>query len=96
MGCIKRLGELILAVRTSSSMRCVTVRFGNVLGSQGSVVPLFQQQIRTTRRITVTHPKITRYFVTIPEAVALVLRAFAVGEHRDLLVLDMGRAGADR
>jgi FlaA1/EpsC-like NDP-sugar epimerase len=72
-------------------MRCVTVRFGNVLGSQGSVVPLFQQQIRTTRRITVTHPKITRYFMTIPEAVALVLQAFAAGEHRDLLVLDMGK-----
>lgn len=91
MGCTKRLGELILAARPSSNMRCVSVRFGNVLGSQGSVVPLFQQQIRTTRRITVTHPKITRYFMTIPEAVALVLQAFAVGEHRDLLVLDMGK-----
>jgi len=91
MGSTKRLGELILAARPSSNMRCVTVRFGNVLGSQGSVVPLFQQQIRTTRRITVTHPKITRYFMTIPEAVALVLQAFAAGEHRDLLVLDMGK-----
>ena len=91
MGCTKRLGELILAARPSSDMRCVTVRFGNVLGSQGSVVPLFQQQIRTTRRLTVTHPEITRYFMTIPEAVALVLQAFAAGEHRDLLVLDMGK-----
>jgi FlaA1/EpsC-like NDP-sugar epimerase len=91
MGCTKRLGELILAERPSSNMRCVTVRFGNVLGSQGSVVPLFQKQIRTTRRLTVTHPEITRYFMTIPEAVALVLQAFAAGEHRDLLVLDMGK-----
>ena len=91
MGSTKRLGELILAARPTSKMRCVTVRFGNVLGSQGSVVPLFQQQIRTTRRITVTHPEITRYFMTIPEAVALVLQAFAAGEHRDLLVLDMGK-----
>jgi FlaA1/EpsC-like NDP-sugar epimerase len=55
------------------------------------VVPLFQQQIRTTRRITVTHREITRYFMTILEAVALVLQAFAAGEHRDLLVLDMGK-----
>ena len=91
MGCTKRLGELILATRPSSNMRCVTVRFGNVLGSQGSVVPLFQHQIRSTRRLTVTHPEITRYFMTIPEAVALVLQAFAAGEHRDLLVLDMGK-----
>ena len=91
MGCTKRLGELILAARPSSNMRCVTVRFGNVLGSQGSVVPLFQHQIRTTRRLTITHPEITRYFMTIPEAVALVLQAFAAGEHRDLLVLDMGK-----
>jgi FlaA1/EpsC-like NDP-sugar epimerase len=91
MGSTKRLGELILAARPTSNMRCVTVRFGNVLGSQGSVVPLFQQQIRTMRRITVTHPDITRYFMTIPEAVALVLQAFAAGEHRDLLVLDMGK-----
>jgi FlaA1/EpsC-like NDP-sugar epimerase len=91
MGCTKRLGELILAARQTSKMRCVTVRFGNVLGSQGSVVPLFQQQIRTTRKITVTHPDITRYFMTIGEAVALVLQAFVIAEDRDLLVLDMGK-----
>ncbi len=91
MGCTKRLGELILAARPSLNLRCVTVRFGNVLGSQGSVVPLFQQQILTSRRITVTDPEITRYFMTIPEAVALVLQAFAIGENRDLLVLDMGK-----
>ncbi len=91
MGCTKRIGELILASRLTSAMRCVTVRFGNVLGSQGSVVPLFQQQIRTKKQITVTHPEVTRYFMTIPEAVTLVLQAFVIGEHGHLLVLDMGK-----
>jgi FlaA1/EpsC-like NDP-sugar epimerase len=91
MGCTKRIGELILAARPTTAMRCVTVRFGNVLGSQGSVVPLFQHQIRSQRRITVTHPDVTRYFMTIPEAVSLVLQAFVIGEHGDLLVLDMGK-----
>jgi FlaA1/EpsC-like NDP-sugar epimerase len=90
MGCTKRIGELILASRPSK-MRCVSVRFGNVLGSQGSVVPIFQQQIRNERRVTVTHPDITRFFMTIPEAVSLVLEAFAVGEHGNILVLDMGK-----
>ena len=89
MGCTKRIGELMIAARPSQ-MRCLSVRFGNVLGSQGSVVPLFQEQIKLTRRITVTHPDITRYFMTIPEAVSLVLQAFSVGEKRDILVLDMG------
>jgi FlaA1/EpsC-like NDP-sugar epimerase len=91
MGCTKRIGELILASRPAATMRCVTVRFGNVLGSQGSVVPLFQQQIRMKRQITVTHPDVTRYFMTIPEAVTLVLQAFVIGKHGDLLVLDMGK-----
>ena len=90
MGCTKRLGELILAARNSSRMRCVSVRFGNVLGSQGSVIPLFQEQIRRERMITVTHPDITRYFMTIPEAVSLVLQGFTIGGHRDTLVLEMG------
>ncbi len=90
MGCTKRLGELLVAARPSSGMRCVSVRFGNVLGSQGSVVPVFQEQIRTTQKITITHPEITRYFMTIPEAVSLVLQAFTVGEHGNVLVLDMG------
>jgi FlaA1/EpsC-like NDP-sugar epimerase len=89
MGATKRVGELILASRPSK-MRCASVRFGNVLGSQGSVVPLFQQQIHSEGRVTVTHPEITRYFMTIPEAVSLVLQAFTVGSHGDILVLDMG------
>jgi FlaA1/EpsC-like NDP-sugar epimerase len=89
MGATKRIGELILASRPSK-MRCASVRFGNVLGSQGSVVPVFQQQIRKEGRVTVTHPDITRYFMTIPEAVSLSLQAFTVGNHGDILVLDMG------
>jgi FlaA1/EpsC-like NDP-sugar epimerase len=90
MGCTKRIGELMIAARPSQ-MRCLSVRFGNVLGSQGSVIPLFQEQIRLKRRITVTHPDITRYFMTIPEAVSLVLQGFSIGEKRDILVLDMGK-----
>ncbi len=90
MGCTKRLGEMIVGSREPSRMRCVSVRFGNVLGSQGSVIPVFQEQIRTRRCITVTHPEMTRYFMTIPESVSLVLQAFTVGEHGDILVLDMG------
>lgn len=91
MGCTKRLGEMIVGSRRLSQMRCVSVRFGNVLGSQGSVIPVFQEQIRTRRCITVTHPAMTRYFMTIPEAVSLVLQAFTVGEHGNILVLDMGK-----
>jgi FlaA1/EpsC-like NDP-sugar epimerase len=91
MGCTKRLGEMIAGSRPTRGMRCVSVRFGNVLGSQGSVVPIFQEQIHTRGRVTVTHPQMTRYFMTIPEAVALVLRAFTVGGHGSILVLDMGQ-----
>jgi len=90
MGATKRLGELMLAARQQKSMRCVSVRFGNVLGSQGSVIPVFKEQIEKEGRITVTHPDITRYFMTIPEAVSLVLQAFTIGQHGDILVLDMG------
>ena len=90
MGCTKRIGELMIAAHPFTHMRCLSVRFGNVLGSQGSVVPLFQEQIKSAREITVTHPKITRYFMTIPEAVSLVLQAFTIGTKGDILVLDMG------
>ena len=92
MGCTKRLGELIVGSKPFSRMRCVSVRFGNVLGSQGSVVPIFQEQIRSGAPITVTHPQMTRYFMTIPEAAYLVVQAFTVGNHGDILVLDMGKA----
>lgn len=90
MGCTKRVGELILAARPHGDMRCISVRFGNVLGSQGSVVPVFQEQIRKQRRVTITHPEITRFFMTIAEAVSLVLQGFAIGKQGEILVLNMG------
>jgi FlaA1/EpsC-like NDP-sugar epimerase len=90
MGATKRIGELMMCSRASGAMKCVSVRFGNVLGSQGSVVPVFREQIEKEKRITVTHPDINRFFMTIPEAVSLVLQAAAVGQHGDVLVLDMG------
>jgi FlaA1/EpsC-like NDP-sugar epimerase len=90
MGATKRICELILAAWPVHRMRCVSVRFGNVLGSSGSVIPVFQEQLRNNQPITVTHPDIKRFFMTIPEAVSLVLQAFAVGQHGDILVLDMG------
>jgi FlaA1/EpsC-like NDP-sugar epimerase len=90
MGVTKRVGELMLSCRNGDSMRCVSVRFGNVLGSNGSVVPIFQKQIDNNLSLTITHPEIKRFFMTIQEAVALVLSAFCIGQHRDILVLEMG------
>jgi FlaA1/EpsC-like NDP-sugar epimerase len=90
MGATKRLGELIIAGRPCSGMRCVTVRFGNVLGSSGSVIPVLQEQLRNGRALTITHPEMKRFFMTTREAVSLVLQAFAIGNHGDTLVLDMG------
>ena len=90
MGATKRICELILSSRPANGMRCVSVRFGNVLGSSGSVIPVLKQQLRNREPLTVTHPEIKRFFMTTREAVALVLQAFAIGEHGDILVLDMG------
>jgi FlaA1/EpsC-like NDP-sugar epimerase len=90
MGATKRIGELIIAQRPSNGMRCVSVRFGNVLGSNGSVVPLFQEQLRRNQPLSITHPEIKRFFMTAREAVSLVLQAFAMGDRGDTLVLDMG------
>ena len=90
MGATKRAGELIISCRPRRSMRCVSVRFGNVLGSSGSVIPVLQKQLRENRQLTITHPEVTRYFMTSHEAVSLVLQAFSVGKHGDTLVLDMG------
>ena len=90
MGATKRICELIVASRPPNGLRCSSVRFGNVLGSSGSVVPIFQEQLRQNLPLTITHPEVKRFFMTCKEAVALVLRAFAVGSHGDILVLDMG------
>jgi FlaA1/EpsC-like NDP-sugar epimerase len=90
MGATKRLGELIISHRHSIKMRCVAVRFGNVLGSCGSVIPVLQEQLRNGRSLTITHPEMKRFFMTIREAVSLVLQAFAIGDQGDVLVLDMG------
>jgi FlaA1/EpsC-like NDP-sugar epimerase len=90
MGATKRIGELIMASQPKEGLRCVAVRFGNVLFSSGSVVPVLQEQIRNNRALTITHPEINRFFMTTREAVSLVLQAFTIGEHGDTLVLDMG------
>jgi FlaA1/EpsC-like NDP-sugar epimerase len=90
MGATKRICELILSAKPPNGMRCVSVRFGNVLGSSGSVVPVLKQQLRNHQPLTITHPEIKRFFMITPEAVALVLQAFAIGDHGDILVLDMG------
>ena len=92
MGATKRLAELVLQglAKQEHSTRFVMVRFGNVLGSSGSVVPLFKKQIKKGGPITITHPDIIRYFMTIPEAAQLVLQAGAMGSGGDVFVLDMG------
>jgi FlaA1/EpsC-like NDP-sugar epimerase len=93
MGATKRLAELLVLQRASTSKtQCVITRFGNVLGSNGSVIPLFKKQIEAGGPITVTDKEVTRYFMTIPEAVSLVLDAAAIGKQDDVFVFDMGQS----
>jgi len=99
MGCSKRIAEIYvqslnnhLEARQEFHTVFVTTRFGNVLGSNGSVIPLFKKQIRAGGPITVTHPEITRYFMTIPEACQLVLEAGAMGLGGEIFIFDMGKS----
>ena len=96
MGASKRLSELctqaLIDKNSNSSTKISIVRFGNVLDSSGSVIPKFKNQIREGGPITLTHPEVTRFFMTIPEAAQLIIQAGALAESNDIFVLDMGKS----
>jgi FlaA1/EpsC-like NDP-sugar epimerase len=92
MGATKRVAEMIIqGISGSHRTRFMAVRFGNVIGSSGSVIPLFQEQIARGGPVTVTHPEVTRYFMSIPEAAQLILQTGAMGEGGEIFILDMGK-----
>jgi FlaA1/EpsC-like NDP-sugar epimerase len=93
MGASKRVAEIYTqSMNPLNSTRFITTRFGNVLGSNGSVIPLFEKQIRKGGPLTITHPEVTRFFMTIPEACQLVLEASIMGQGGEIYIFDMGES----